>query len=123
VHDRRVSTTGRDRTRARARAAARAAVPAHDAVIRRVRALARAADRAAIAGAFVASLGAPPGFWRAPLGALATAAVVPTHRYRPFSADLRTARLPGSAGSLPPEAHAAGVPAGGRRQGGGRPRR
>jgi hypothetical protein len=64
----------------------------HDEVIRKLRALARTADREAIASAFVASLGVAPGFWRAPLCALAAAAAVPTHRYRPFSASTKDCR-------------------------------
>lgn len=64
--------------------------PMHDEVIRRARALARATDSALVAGAFVASLGQRPGFWRAPLPALALASAVPLHRYRPFSAASRS---------------------------------
>lgn len=58
----------------------------HAQVLRAVRDEAKAADREAIAGAFVASLGEAPGFWRAPLCALAAAEAVAAHRYRPFSA-------------------------------------
>ncbi len=58
---------------------------AHDAIIKRVRALGKASDAKRIAGAFVASLGEAPGFWRAPLMALAVAERVPAHVYTPWS--------------------------------------
>lgn len=51
----------------------------HDGVIRELQALARKVDGKTIAGAFVASLGREPGFWRAPLIALAAARAVPKH--------------------------------------------
>ncbi|MCE9578844.1 MAG: hypothetical protein K8W52_37310 [Deltaproteobacteria bacterium] len=61
---------------------------AHDASIRELRRRARAADAPAIAGAFVASLGAEPGAWRAPLVALAAGLAVPPPRAKetPLSA-------------------------------------
>src|SRR5690349_18738566 len=61
----------------------------HDAAIRELRALAKKIDAASVAGAFVASLGAPPGLWRAPLMALAAARVVPSHRLRATSSSGR----------------------------------
>ena len=58
----------------------------HSEVLKQLRAISRKTDRHAIAGAFLASLGTPPGLWRAPIAALAAAERVPTHRYRAFSA-------------------------------------
>lgn len=59
---------------------------AHDDTIAKARKLARTIDRERIASAFVASLAQRPGFWRAPLLALAASERVPTHAYQRFSA-------------------------------------
>ncbi len=59
----------------------------HDDVLRDVRALAKKLDAEAIAGAFVASLGVKPGFWRAPLIALAAARAVPKHKLEQTTSD------------------------------------
>lgn len=52
----------------------------HDEALRELVKIARKVDPKAVAGAFVASLGTKPGFWRAPLVALAAARAVPSHR-------------------------------------------
>lgn len=59
----------------------------HDDVLRDVRALAKKLDADAIAGAFVASLRVKPGFWRAPLIALAAARAVPGHALKQTFSD------------------------------------
>jgi hypothetical protein len=51
----------------------------HEAVLSELALLTKDADRKVIAGAFVASLGDDPGFWRAPLIALAAARAAPKH--------------------------------------------
>jgi len=55
----------------------------HDQVIHELGGLARAIDPKAVASAFVASFGLRPGFWRAPLAALAVARAVRPHELGP----------------------------------------
>lgn len=55
----------------------------HDSVLAELATLAARTDAKAVAGAFVASLGGAPGFWRAPLIALAAARAAPKHAFGP----------------------------------------
>lgn len=57
----------------------RAAPLTHDGVLAELTKLSKSIDGDAIAGAFVASLGEKPGYWRAPLIALAAARAVKKH--------------------------------------------